>query len=48
MFDIFSYQWDANQNILIFHITPIRMANIKSQTTVNAGKNVDNEEQQLC
>jgi hypothetical protein len=42
MFNILSHQGNANQDK--FHLTPVRMAKIKTQVTADAGKDVEKEE----
>jgi hypothetical protein len=41
MFNILSHQGNANQDK--FHLTPVRMAKIKTQVTADAGEDVEKE-----
>jgi hypothetical protein len=43
MLNILSHQGNANVKTLRFHLTPIRMAKIKTQVTADKGKNVKKE-----
>ena len=40
MCDIINHQGNAKQNIIRYHLTPIRMAIIKRNTDKNVGKDV--------
>jgi hypothetical protein len=45
MFNILSYQKNANQNNPGFYLTPVRMANIKKiRSLADTGKDVEKEE----
>lgn len=41
MFNVISYQWNANENQVKYHFTLTRMVSSKRQTATSKSKNVD-------